>query len=763
MKKKVLLFFATAMLSVMGAKADVIPSSYYSEPAEGKFFIYNVSEGKFLMTIGISENYKNLQTRPQAVTLTSNGDGSYKFSGNKDCFIKVGHYKGQWLWPSGTTTDVLPWTFNVEGTKTYKISATTTSTVSENGGTKEAGTYYLINESNLGDKDDAANAGVYALITPDNYKTYLWDNEIIIPEEYYSAAPTEAGEYYLYDMVNNKFLNTSLRILGDTPSAATFTPSGENYLISGSGSGYLKIGVSGTQYLWSDGNNTNTYWTLAKEEGDSKNIFYIHTTNFTETNGAVKDKDMYLIGTNASSTSFGFSQWALITSANYTAYLAANAAKANKATIAAAYGDATSFISNPTFDSSADGWTGGARTNCNTWRENGGYDYESTSDNVTFSQTLSNMPRGTYKLVAAVRGDNGTTATAQINGTSGTTITNGAFDTSRQQINLNGVQMPYSNMGGFNTGTNALGWQWATATYTLAADGDLTISFLMTGAKWKGIDDVHLYYMNDGSTTYAVNYSDGINNSSHIVTCDLQTNNPNKVFTANSNIYTATSASTIMNNLRVNTGWINKLVLYDGYDFSIPSGTRSVNSTLYRNIAAGSFATICCPFEITGGADGTFYQPESLTSGTLNFETVAGSKTGGKAYLYKATNAVTALTHTGDHWLADAITANGSGVKMVGTYTKIDAVTYDDYVLSGTNLYKVNSTVTLAPFRAYFEIPAAEARINIAFDDNQTTGISRIENSELRIQNSVYNLNGQRVENATKGLYIVNGKKVVLK
>ena len=33
---------------------------------------------------------------------------------------------------------------------------------------------------------------------------------------------------------------------------------------------------------------------------------------------------------------------------------------------------------------------------------------------------------------------------------------------------------------------------------------------------------------------------------------------------------------------------------------------------------------------------------------------------------------------------------------------------------------------------------------------------------ELKME-SVYNLNGQKVQNAKKGLYIVNGKKVVIK
>ena len=49
-------------------------------------------------------------------------------------------------------------------------------------------------------------------------------------------------------------------------------------------------------------------------------------------------------------------------------------------------------------------------------------------------------------------------------------------------------------------------------------------------------------------------------------------------------------------------------------------------------------------------------------------------------------------------------------------------------------------------------------------DSNETTGIDSIENGKLKIENSeVYNLAGQRVANPTKGLYIVNGKKVIIK
>lgn len=617
MKKKVLLFFAMAMLSVMGAKADVIPSSYYSEPAAGTFYLYNVTQEKFLCGTG---DPSLVSTPTNQVTLTAlTGDDAGKYSilfvGGK--YLKMGFWGSRYLWGNDRgDTGFFKWTFSADGTKTYNLSITATA--------------------------DA----------------------------------------------DGKF------------------------------------------------KNGNTYYTNG--EG-----------GMTETVGEANE-------------------WALITSENYTAYLASlDPAVINKNTIIEAKGDATSLVTNATLDDTeGKGWTGGAATNCQTWR-GGDRDYESTADNVTFSQTLSNMPAGTYKVVAAVRGDNGTTATAKLNGTAGTTITNGAFDTSRQQINLNGVQMPFSNLGGFNMSSNALGWQWATATYTLAADGNLTIAFDMTGAKWKGIDDVHLYYMSDGINNYAVEYSDGIDNTDHVVTCDLQTDNPNKMWVSKENIYTASGA--IVNNNLLNSNWVNCLVLYDGYEFSASRDFRPVESYFYRNISKGdadyAFATVAVPFLLKAQDNCTFYQPASLTDGTLNFETVDGSTVTfgqGKAYLLKVTANTTVLRGPHDGYAKASPVDNGSGVTMKGTYTNIAAVPTDDYILSGTDLYKVNSTVTLAPFRAYFTIPSgAAARITLNFGD-ETTGIETMNHSPLTV-NQYFDLQGRRVAQPTKGLYIVNGKKVMVK
>ena len=104
------------------------------------------------------------------------------------------------------------------------------------------------------------------------------------------------------------------------------------------------------------------------------------------------------------------------------------------------------------------------------------------------------------------------------------------------------------------------------------------------------------------------------------------------------------------------------------------------------------------------------------------------------------------------------------GVATATDVTSLSASNDNDdiYVLYNGEFVKSTSG-TIPANRAYLPIAkeqGAPARLSIAFG-NEETGISSV--AAVKTDNVFFNLGGQRIAQPTKGLYIVNGKKVVLK
>ena len=69
--------------------------------------------------------------------------------------------------------------------------------------------------------------------------------------------------------------------------------------------------------------------------------------------------------------------------------------------------------------------------------------------------------------------------------------------------------------------------------------------------------------------------------------------------------------------------------------------------------------------------------------------------------------------------------------------------------------------MTVATNKAYLQTTISAARIDVNFDE--TTSLTLVNSEKSTVNNEYYNLAGQRVAQPTKGLYIVNGKKVIIK
>lgn len=105
------------------------------------------------------------------------------------------------------------------------------------------------------------------------------------------------------------------------------------------------------------------------------------------------------------------------------------------------------------------------------------------------------------------------------------------------------------------------------------------------------------------------------------------------------------------------------------------------------------------------------------------------------------------------------ITSNGATFQ--GTYAQMEmagkwGITPDGHIAKG------GADATMKGFRAYFELPEGATAPVLSLEDGPATSIS-LTPASAQAEEVYYDLNGRRVEKPTKGLYIINGKKVMVK
>ena len=107
------------------------------------------------------------------------------------------------------------------------------------------------------------------------------------------------------------------------------------------------------------------------------------------------------------------------------------------------------------------------------------------------------------------------------------------------------------------------------------------------------------------------------------------------------------------------------------------------------------------------------------------------------------------------------------GTLVDKTFTDEDMEEADHYVLSGGSSFVwVKDAGVLSAGKCWIELiptSAAHARRLSIVHEGETTGISTVKTTVDTKDAAVYDLQGRRVMQPTKGLFIVNGKKVVIK
>ena len=110
-------------------------------------------------------------------------------------------------------------------------------------------------------------------------------------------------------------------------------------------------------------------------------------------------------------------------------------------------------------------------------------------------------------------------------------------------------------------------------------------------------------------------------------------------------------------------------------------------------------------------------------------------------------------------------------LKFKGSYDNHQDLDADNYIWNNGKLYHLTKTNHwMKGYRCWLAPswvnPANAKLLTFGFGDGETTGID-VPFADISTNNTkVYNLNGQRVDNmlgVQPGIYIVNGKKVVVK
>ena len=215
------------------------------------------------------------------------------------------------------------------------------------------------------------------------------------------------------------------------------------------------------------------------------------------------------------------------------------------------------------------------------------------------------------------------------------------------------------------------------------------------------------------------------------------------------------------------------IIANDGYGLyqSKNSGTFEFSTTEAYTLTVNQYgaSTLVLPYAATlplgvtayklaytSGADHVTATEVSDAALAANTPVLINAATG--TYKFSNTASVTAAT-------------SGSGTPtvgaLVGTYADNTTVSSGNYVLYASEsnpigFYKAGTGVTIGANRAYLKSDGGSlTRLAIVFDD-EATAINAVEAARAD-SNQYYNLQGVRVDRPTRGIYVKNGKKIVIK
>lgn len=214
----------------------------------------------------------------------------------------------------------------------------------------------------------------------------------------------------------------------------------------------------------------------------------------------------------------------------------------------------------------------------------------------------------------------------------------------------------------------------------------------------------------------------------------------------------------------------------EGFSFpgwiDVPETMPADNFTIYGHYIAtlsvgeSGYATYCPmkPIIFQGNENVKAFIAKEKSATEVTLKQVRGAVAAGTGLVLKGepgAEAVFEVTNVGTSY---------SGTNMMVGVTDTNATINEAYLYvlvqktDGVKFADTAANAAIVPVgKAYLHAPANSSRIlTISFDD-ETTAMKGVSAAETEAPTAVYNLSGQRVTSPKAGLYIMNGKKVVIK
>jgi len=327
--------------------------------------------------------------------------------------------------------------------------------------------------------------------------------------------------------------------------------------------------------------------------------------------------------------------------------------------------------------------------------------------------------------------------------------------------------------------------------YTFDLSTDQTTTATTSEMSWTGTN-VTMRVDKDGASTSTNNYYPGANNrtSTRFYTGSKLTITPasgymitSVEFTATTTGYanalnssTWTNATANVSDMKVTvtpTDWSEAIsaaigatcgftavkVTYKALPESVPA---TIAASGYTSLASGLALDFANATDGESNKTLKAYVISAITKTAVTLTTVESAPAGTGLILKGTANAEYTIPVTDS---PAEVTTNELSAAVNTTTVEAESV----YVVSGGEL-KLYTGTSVPAGKAYLlkskvDAVTTDARnLSFVFNDGETTGISNVEDAQRQLlSGDFYNLNGQRVAAPAKGLYIVNGRKVVVK